>query len=271
MTLLAEIKTNRELIRNLTLREIRGKYKRTVLGQGWSLLNPIAQMAIFTLVFGLVLKAHPDPGNPSGLDIFALWIACALLPWGLFSNALNSGMGALVGNASLVQKVYFPRWILVFANVAAAVATFMFELFVLVVAVLIFGGMPFLYLPLVLIMVLLLALFALGLGLALSVISVYFRDTTHLMSIVMQVWFYATPIVYPVTLVQGGLANHPVLLRLYTLNPLERFMSAFRAMLYDNRWPDLGDIAGCAVATVVSLGVGWLIFQRLQTRISEEL
>lgn len=271
VSLWTEATASRELIRNLTLREIRGKYKRTLLGQGWSLLNPIAQMVIFTLVFGLVLKAKPDPGDPSGLDIFALWIACGLLPWGMFSNALNTGMGSLLANAGLVQKVYFPRWILVFSNVAAAVVNFMFEFAVLTVAVLVFGGNPLLQLPLALLITLLLGLFAFGLALALSVLTVYFRDVTHLMGIVMQVWFYATPIVYPLKLVHESTAGYPVIQFLYGLNPMVRFVDCFRAIFYDNTWPRLEDFGGALIATVVSLAIGWAVFRSKQARLSEEL
>lgn len=266
-----EISTSRELIRNLTLREIRGKYKRTLLGQGWSLLNPIAQMVVFTLVFGLVLKAKPDPGDPSGLDLFALWIACGLLPWGMFSNALNSGMGSLLNNAGLVQKVYFPRWILIFSTVASAVVTFMFEFVVLTLAVLIFGGNPLLQLPLALLVTVMLGLFAFGLALALSVLTVYFRDVTHLMTIVMQVWFYATPIVYPLKLVYDSTAGMPWIQTLYGLNPMIRFVNCYRAIFYDNTWPAIEDFTGALIATVVALGVGWWIFQSKQARLSEEL
>lgn len=271
MSFWTEAVESRELIRNLTLREIRGKYKRTILGQGWSLLNPIAQMVIFTLVFGFVLKARPEPGDPSGLDYFALWIACGLLPWGFFAAALTSGMGALTGNAGLVSKVYFPRWILVFANVAAAVSTFMFELVVLTVAVLIFGGMPLPYLPVALVLVLLLAVFALGLALVLSVATVYFRDTTHLMTIVMQIWFYATPIVYPVSLVRDAIGEHTWIMTLYQLNPMERFVSAFRAVFYDNRLPSGLEFLACLLAALVSLAFGAWVFSRSQGRIAEEL
>ncbi|MFV0535334.1 MAG: ABC transporter permease [Cumulibacter sp.] len=271
MKLYQEIKTSRELIRNLTLREIRGKYKRTLLGQGWSLLNPIAQMIVFTLVFGLVLKAKPDPGDPSGLDIFALWIACGLLPWGLFSNALNTGMGSLLGNAGLVQKVYFPRWILVFSTVAAAVVNFMFELAVLTIAVVVFGGNPFVQLWLALIVTLMLGLFAFGLALALSVLSVYFRDITHLMGIIMQVWFYATPIVYPLKLVHDSTAGMPWIQTIYGLNPMVRFVDCYRAIFYDNTWPAIEDFGGALIATVVSLGIGWWVFSSKQDRLSEEL
>ncbi|MCU1673256.1 MAG: type transporter, partial [Frankiales bacterium] len=99
----------RELLTELTLREVRARYRGTVLGQLWSLINPLATMAIYTVVFGFLLKVQIPPGDPSGLDVFAVWLLCALLPWAFFNNCVFGGMGALVGNAGLVQKVWFPR------------------------------------------------------------------------------------------------------------------------------------------------------------------
>ena len=106
---LREMSRSRDLFVNLTLRELRGKYKRSVLGWGWSLLNPLATMIIFTAVFAVLLRAEPDPGDPSGLDVFALFLLCGLLPWNYLSNGMNGGMGTLVGNANLIKKVYFAR------------------------------------------------------------------------------------------------------------------------------------------------------------------
>ncbi len=99
MSVISELTQSRELLRNLTSREVKGKYKRSVLGQAWSLLNPIASLTIYSLVFGFVLRANPDAGDPSGLEVFVLWLACALLPWNFFSATVTGGMNALLGNA----------------------------------------------------------------------------------------------------------------------------------------------------------------------------
>src|SRR5829696_1667330 len=117
MSVLSHVRGSRELLVNLTLREVRGKYKRTALGQGWSLLNPLVQMTIFTVVFGVLIKVQPDPGNPSGLNQFALWLVAGLLPWSFLANAVTSGMGSLISNANLINKVYFPRETLVLSSV----------------------------------------------------------------------------------------------------------------------------------------------------------
>lgn len=271
---------SRELLVNLTLREIRGKYKRTVLGQGWSLLNPLVSLAIFSLVFGLLLRADPPAGSPSGLDTFALWLAAGLLPWAFFASSVQAGMQSVLANANLVQKVYFPREVLVTAAVLSFVVTFCVELIALVVVLLLAGGAPLLYLPLVVVAIAGLAAFALGLGLGLSVANVYFRDTSYLMALVFQLWFYLTPIVYPSRLVdavaadRGGLVLLGVqvpLERLYHLNPMTRFVDVFRALLYDNRIPDWEDSVGAALSAVVALTVGALVFRRFSGRLAEEL
>jgi ABC-2 type transport system permease protein len=273
----AELRDSRELLVNLTLREIRGKYKRTLLGQGWSLLNPIASLLVFTAVFGLVLRIEVPPGDPSGLDVFALWLACGLLAWNFFTNSVISGMGSLVGDANLIKKVYFPRETLVISTVASWVVTFLIELLVLVTALLIFGGRPMVWVPVVAAFVAMLAMFALGVALLLSVANVYFRDTQHFVGILMQVWFYATPIVYPYHLVEDAAesleakgVDIPIEF-LYRLNPLERFVAAFRALLYDNRWPALGDAVYCLGSGVAALAVGYWVFRRYQGRLAEEL
>jgi ABC-type polysaccharide/polyol phosphate export permease len=279
---LTQFRDSRELLINLTLREVRGKYKRTALGQLWSLINPIAMMAIFSLVFGQLLKIKVGPGDPSGLHVFALWLVCALLPWNFMNNAVSGGMGSLVGNANLIKKVYFPRNVLVEATVLSWDFTLSFELTVLTVALLVFGGAPLVWLPLVVVFVGLLTIFALGLGLALSVANVYFRDTQHFVGIIMQLWFYATPIVYPFSYVQQKAATlntdgktifgHPIPLEfVYRLNPMERFTTVFRNLMYDNRFPALGDSLYCVGAAAVSLTLGYLAFTRFAARVAEEL
>lgn len=274
LTSLRDLGSSRELVGNLTLREVRGKYKRTALGQLWSLLNPLATMVIFTVVFGVLLRVEVPPGSPSGIDVFALWLMCGLIPWTFMSNAVTGGMSALVANANLVTKVYFRREVLVAANVFSWDVTFGIELLVLSAALLAFGAMVLPWLPLVIVFGLVLTAFGLGLALMLAVANVYFRDTQHFLSIFMQFWFYATPIVYPVTLVPDSrrLLGVQIPLRtLYELNPMEHFVAVFRALLYDNRFPELGDVIFTVGAATVALLAGWTIFRRYEPRLAEEL
>ncbi len=277
MTTVAQLRGSRELLSNLTMREVRGKYKRTALGQLWSLINPLAMMLIYTVVFGQVLRIKVGPGDPSGLHVFALWLLCALLPWNFVNSAVNGGMGALVGNANLIKKVYFPREVLVTATVLSWDVSLLTEMGVLSLVLVAFGGMPLPWLPLVVVFIALLTLFSLGLGLALSVANVYFRDTQHFVGILMQIWFYATPIVYPMSYVRDEAVKVKAhgwnisVEGLYRLNPMERFTTVFRNLMYDNRWPALGDSLYCVGAAVVSVVIGYLLFTRFEGRMAEEL
>jgi len=115
-TPIAELAGARELIGNLVLRELRSKYRRTVLGHAWSLVNPIAQIAIFSIVFAYLLRIRADQSANSDLDVFALWLSAGLLPWIYFSTTVNTGLSVLVGNANLIKKVYFPRAALLVAT-----------------------------------------------------------------------------------------------------------------------------------------------------------
>jgi ABC-2 type transport system permease protein len=266
-----ELSRHRELFVNLTLRELRGKYKRSALGWGWSLINPLMQMAIFSLVFGFFLKIEPPVGDPSELHSFAFFLLCGLLPWNFLANGLIAGMGSLIANANLIKKVWFPRQILVGASVASFGVSFLIELAVLAVALLIAGSMVLPWLLPVLGIAAIQAVFVLGLALALAVWNVYFRDLEHLVGIALQFWFYATPIVYPLREVEAQLDDRPLLLDLYRLNPMTRFAEAYRDLLYDLRWPDGGTVAYLVACAVIALLVGATAFRRLQGRLAEEL
>jgi ABC-2 type transport system permease protein len=274
---MGELRRSRELLINLTLRDVRSRYKRTILGNAWSLINPLAAMLIYTVVFGFFLRIQPSPGDPSGLDVFALWLLCGLLPWTFLSNAMSAGMGALLYNANLVMKVYLPRSVLVASAVFALGVTFLIEMGVLSAAVLVVGSNVLLRLPLTLLFMALLTVFALGLGLALSVLNVYFRDTQHFVAILLQIWFYLTPILYPLSYVQEAqdrlaVDGHEVpLVTLFKLNPAEHFVSVFRNLLYDDRLPSVGDTWACLVSAVVALGAGAWIFRTYEGRLAEEL
>jgi len=267
MSSLAELSASRDLMANLTLRELRSKYKRSVLGWTWSLVNPLATMAIFTVVFSIFLKVKPPAGNPSRLKGFAFFLLVGLLPWNFLSNGINGTLRALIANANLLKKVYFPREILVAANVVSWVVSFLIEMGVLAVVLLIAGNFVVPWLAPTLLIVVLQAFFVLGIGLGLSVLNVYFRDIEHLMGIVLQLWFYATPIVYPETV----LPKSHLVRTLYGLNPMVRFVRAYRNCLYDLRLPALGDIAFLVVVTAAALVAGLLLFRRFEPKLAEEL
>ncbi|CAM3020440.1 ABC transporter permease [Actinomyces slackii] len=276
MSIINDLRASRELLYNLTMREVKGKYKRTALGQLWSLANPLALMLVYSFVFAFIIRVQPDPGDPSGMNIFALWLMCGLLPWAFFSNVVNGGMSALVGNENLIKKVYFPRSALLVSNSLSWLYSWSIEMAVLAVAIALLGGMPYLYIIPTILLMALLTLFATGAAMIMAIANVHFRDTQYLVGILFQIWFYANPIVYPAAMVAKvsdslGSFHGITVLSAYRLNPFYHFIEAFRNLLYDNRLPDAST---CAIVLVLSLGVfliGWRVFDRYQPRLAEVL
>ena len=278
MSYLKEIWTSRELLQNLTNREVRGKYRRTALGQLWSLANPIAAILIYTFIFSFIFRLPAQVGDPSGIDNYALWLVCGLLPWLFFNRVLTVGTESLVANAGLIQKVYFPRIVLPLSLANATFFTWLLEMGVLVVALSLLGSFVLPWLPLVALFMFVFAIFAVGLSMIFSIINVYFRDLSYLLTIVLQFWFYLTPVLYPVELVAtqsdtlGGLLGTPItLLDLYSLNPVEGFVEIFRNLLYDNRVPDLGTVLVALAWTVSAFGVGAWMYSRKEKMLAELL
>lgn len=270
-----EVVSHRELLANLTMRELRGKYKGTLLGWAWSLVNPLASTLIFTVVFSAILRIIPPVGK-DGLQSYALFLLCGLLAWNFLSACINTGMGALVGNGNLIKKTYFPRQLLVVSSVAAGGVTFAIEMLVLVLALSVFGVPPLVFVPLVAVFMVLLGLFGLGLGLMLSVLNVYFRDVAHFVGIFMQIWFYATPIIYPPSLVAdaaagGGWVQRFRIEDVYAVNPMVGFVEVFRDLLYVQTLPSAGTVVYLVVVTALVLLLGLAVFSRKQGRLAEEL
>lgn len=265
-----------ELLWNLTQREVRGKYKRTALGQLWSLANPIAAIIVYTFIFSIVFQVPAQVGDPSGLDNYALWLVCGLLPWLFFQSTLTQGVRSIVDNASLVQKVYFPRLVLPLSLTGAGLVNWTFEMSVLVIALSIFGAFVLPWLPLVAVFMLVLAVFSAGLAMILSIANVYFRDLAYLLTVIMQFWFYLTPILYPVSLVDnqsakwGGLFGTPVTLSdLYRLNPLEPYVAIFRDLLYHNTYPDPQAVIAAIAWALLTFGLGLWYFTKTEKRLAE--
>lgn len=277
MTTLAEYAATRELLGNLTQRELRGKYKRSAIGWAWSLINPLALAAMFTFVFGVVFKARlPAIGNSelSGIEAYPLYLLCGLLPWAFLANGVQGGIGALVSNANLVKKVYFPREILLGANTLALLVALLIEMSVLGVALLAFGNIWLKFLPLILVVIALQAVFVTGIGLLLSALNVYFRDVQHFVGIGLQLWFYATPVIYPIALLDNikddtflGIS----LLTFYKLNPMTAFVEMYHSMLFYLQWPDWELFVWATACAFGMLAFGLWVFKKLEPRFAEEL
>ncbi|HEX3088128.1 MAG TPA: ABC transporter permease, partial [Ilumatobacteraceae bacterium] len=222
---------HRNLLYLLSLKELRTRYKKSILGWTWSLLNPLTQMLIFSIIFLFVFRQPPPVGDPSGLKNFPLYFLCGLLPFNFFAISVSVSMGNVQGGAGLIKKVQFPHEHLVFSVVVAQFVTMLIEFLVLTTALLIAGNMVLPWIPVLLIILMLLAMFTTGVALALSAANVFFHDINYLWTIVSQLLFYATPIIYD--------ANNPNIPRLLQLiaahGPTGSFISAVRDVMYNLR------------------------------------
>lgn len=278
-----ELRHTLGLIWNLAQRQLGAQYKRTALGRLWSLLNPLASILIYSLVFGLVMRGGVAPGENSGITSFAVWIAIGVIAWGYLSGSILTGMNSLTSNTALLTKVYFPRWVLLVAEMVANTINHLPELAILVVVAMFAGGPGVLpYVPLLVGVVLLTGVFATGIGLVLSVGMVHFRDLSYLWGIINQVWLYVSGIVFPLTLlvtVQNDLfeqgwefRGEPIpLAQIARLNPAQLYVEAYRSILYDFAAPSAGVWIGCLAWAVLALTVGILVFRRHSSRIVEAL
>jgi ABC-type polysaccharide/polyol phosphate export permease len=266
---LTELRRSQNLLWNLTLRELRSKYRRSFLGWAWSMLNPLSNMVIYWFVFGVVFGATAPTGDPSGIQVYALYLLTGILPWGFFALVTNLGLGSLLGNSGLVKKVYFAWETLVFAQVIFSFVQFCIEMTLLCVALLIVGSPIAPWIPVAFLLMLLLAVYAAGFALALSTMAVYFRDLRYLWTIIIQVMFFATPIIYTPDKIAGKVP--PILEFILHWNPMAVFVLSFRHLLYSGRAPEWGHIAYLVAASIVAFVGGWTIFVKQSRRLAEEL
>lgn len=229
-----------ELLMNLTRREVKGRYSQSLFGAGWAIAQPLAMMAVFTLVFSR-LGQMPSGGAPYPLFAFA-----ALVPWFFFSNSVNSGTMSLVTYRNIVTKTYFPREIVPLAQVGSrlvdlAAASSLFALLMVYYQVGVGRWMA-----LVPVFVLLLLLFTLGVTLATSALNVFYRDVNPVVQIGLQLWLYLTPVAYPLSAVP------PAYRPFFLLNPLTGVVEGLRSVLIFNRAPEW-DVAGISAALILGL------------------
>jgi ABC-2 type transport system permease protein len=264
----------REVLGNLARKELKVRYKSSVLGVLWSMLNPILYLVVFSLVFSVLLKS-PIPDFP-------VYLLSGLLPWTLFSTGLQGTTLSVVSNAELVPKVAFPREILPLSAIRAQTVNFFFQFLVLVAFMVIFGypflGPGLLLLPAALLVLLLLIA---ALGFATSALNVRYRDTGHLVELAVLAWFWSTPIVYGATFVRENMA--PGAFRIYLLNPVTNVVLAFQRALYGgdpanvDRLPtvDLGwywmRLGLVGLGALILLLITWRMFFRMSGDFAEEL
>jgi lipopolysaccharide transport system permease protein len=253
----------RALIQSLVARELKARYRGSVLGFFWSFVNPLLLLLIYTFIFTVVM-----PGvRGAGLEPFSLFMFCGILPWTWFSSSLLESSNVLIAGGNLIRKVLFPAEVLPIVTVLAALVHFLFGLPILA-AFFLYYRVPLtttdlLWLPLVIAIQLILTL---GLALMVSALTVHFRDLRDLLANLMTLWFFATPIVYPLSQAPERVR------RLLNLNPFTHLAVAYQQVLFVpgpfEQWPRLLAIGA---ASVMVLALGYVVFDRLRDTLAEEV
>lgn len=269
MSSLAQVYAHRNLISNLARRDLKAKYKRSVLGWLWSLINPAATLGVYTLVFGVILGGNAPLAGNGELRNFALFLFSGLVIWNLFANTLNSAMQSFEGSSPLLTKIYFPPECPAVAGVAGVVMQSVLELVVLMTIMAVLGNVSW-TIVLFPVIFLIVALFAGGLGMVLSLMNIRYRDVSYLVGILLQVLFYCTPIVYDVTRVPKRVAGLPAR-QLFELSPTTQFVICFRDIVYFLRMPPLSSLLYLVAVTAVVFTGAWWWFGRTAPKIIEEL
>ncbi|HEY7528512.1 MAG TPA: ABC transporter permease, partial [Candidatus Deferrimicrobiaceae bacterium] len=247
---IGELRNYRELLWVLILRDIKVRYKQTVLGAAWVILRPLLGMAVFTLIFGVLVKI-PSDGSP-----YAVFVFSALLPWNFFAGAVGAAGNSLVGSSGLISKVYFPRLIIPAASVGSGIVDLAVSSLFLLILLPLFGvawSAGLLAVPLLALAVLFLAL---GVGTLFSALIVAYRDFAAVMAFLLQFWMFATPVVYPSSLVPE--AWRWVL----HLNPMAALVEGFRAAFLGKPFDGVGLSVSVALALAVFLA-GVAYFERV--------
>lgn len=250
---LRELWRYRELLYFLTWRDIKVRYKQTLIGGVWAILQPVLTMIVFSLFFGGLAKM-PSDGVPYPIFSYA-----ALVPWTLFANGMTQSSNSLVGSANLIKKVYFPRLIVPLASVMSNVVDFVLAFVVLIVMMLFFGIVPtqnIIWLPL---LVLLVLITSLGVGLWLSAMNVQFRDIRYVVPFLVQLWLFVTPIAYPSSLITNDLLK-----LLYAINPMTGVVEGFRWALLGTQTAPGAVILVSSLAAVTLLVSGAYYFRRME-------
>lgn len=273
---------HRALVGNFARRELKAKYKGSVLGSLWSLVNPLATLGVYTLIFGFFLKFPPETGGNGHLRNFAIYLFTALVAWNAFFGLVVGTMGSLISAGGLLRKVSFPPSAPVFGSALATLNQTAIEFGLLTVTFLLLRNISVTVL-LVPILIIFLFMFSLGCGLALSVVNARYRDVAYLVSITLNLLFYCEPIVYPKSYIDAKIhgyapgnpsvhtgPGHPWL-HIYYWNPLTQFIDGFRDCFYLLKVPPLTTFLTTAAWGVGALVFGWWIFERGAREVAEEL
>ncbi len=258
MRVFKELFAYRQMLFSLVRKDLRGRYKGSVLGFLWTFINPLLQLAVYTVVFSFILR--------NNIDKFYLYLFVALVPWIFFSSSLNGGSSCILAQKDMVKKIYFPREVLPMAYVTSCFVNMLFSFIIIFVVILISGTqislLALLFLPIVMAVEYILAL---GIALLVSAVTVYFRDLEHILGILTMAWMYLTPIVYPISIVPQRL------LPVFMVNPMTSIVLAYRDILYYAKIPSMQTLILAFVLGIAFLILGFFVFGKLKKHFVEEI
>lgn len=252
----------RELLTQMTLREIKSRYKQSIMGYFWVILNPFFQILIMSFVFSTIMKI---PTNANASIPYIVFLYVGLLPWTLFSNSLTSASGSIVSNAGLITKVYFPRTILPISTIFAKIIDFMFALTILIAFMFIYQVPVNLNIIWVVPIFFIQQIFTLGLSLFLAAINLVYRDIQYLLSLIISLWFYLTPIVYPTDIVPEKYKL------IFKLNPMSVITNAYRQAILAGGVPSLSSLSIALLVSIITLYLGFKYFKKLEKTFSDNV
>jgi len=257
MGIFKELYDYREMIYMLVRREIRGRYKGSVLGFFWTFLNPLLQFVVYAVVFSVLLR--------SDIEKFYVYMFVAFIPWFFFSTAIPQGANCILTHNTMVQKIYFPRMVLPISTVLTGFVNMLLSEIVVFIVLILSGFIPSYHVIALPVVMLVQLMFVLGIVLIVSALTVYFRDLSHILDIIVMLWFYLTPVVYSIDIIPEQFRGF-----IY-LNPMTGIIECYRSILYYRTWPEFSMMLLAFVLGVISIVGGMVIFQRLQKGFAEEL
>lgn len=257
----------RELVQNLVIRDLKVRYKNSLLGVVWSLLNPLLMMIVFTAVFTVM--------RGEAVGDFPVFVLTGLLPWQFFTNSASTSTASIVGNAHLINKVYFPREVLIISGVLSNLVNFLIALLVLVPILILFKIQFTFWLILLPVMIFIQLIFTLGVGFIVGTVNVFYRDVQMIMEVVLLAGFFLTPVFYSLDILPHSYVLFGVDLDVwkltYYLNPMASIIANYRIILLSGAPPALDFLARTLITSLGFLFIGLLVFYRFHTRFSEEL
>lgn len=263
------LRARAQLIWTFAVRDLKARFTATALGFVWTLLVPVATVIIYSIVFSVIFRAQAPVMGNGRPGVFAPWFFVGLVTWNIFAGATASGMGSILGMGAMLQKVYLPSYVPVLAAVTTVVVERLLEAGVMLLVLVVFlnVGWTWLLYPFVFVTV---GLFSAALAYCLGVAIVYFRDTGQIFGIVMQMWFFLTPVMYPVEMIPEQFHGIP-LRGLLGVNPMADFVSISRALLYDLRLPGLGEVGYVLVWTLALCALATFVYRRWGRDVSEAI